>query len=156
MEEVREYLISLICASIICSIVKLLIPHSGKMKSIIHIMCGLFMGITALSPVINLKLPDYHTHILTVYDTANQISREAAQTRTENMARIIKDQTEAYILEKADSLDMDVAVEVKLNEELLPERVVVVGAVAPYDRKILENYIQQTLDVPEEQQLWKN
>lgn len=156
MAGIKGYIISIISVSIVCSIVSQIIPRSRKMAGIIKVVCGLLMGITVLSPAINLNLPDYKTHIRSVYETANQISKEAIHTTREDIAGIIKEETEAYILNKASSLDMDVAVEVNLNEELLPESVVVVGVVAPYDKEVLENYIQQTLDVPEEQQLWRN
>ncbi len=157
MEGIRYYILSFVCAAIICSIIKLLVARTGKIASLMNIVCGLFIGITALSPIMDFKLPDYNSNIQNVYETANQISQEAVFTTREDIAGIITEETQAYILEKASSLDMDVVVEVNLNEEdLIPESVVVVGPVAPYEKKLLANYIQQTLDIPEERQQWKN
>ena len=156
MDDFRKYILSVVSAAMICSIVMNLSVRAGKSSGLINIVCGLFLATTVLMPIMNIELPDYYFRIQSIYETANHISQKASDTARENMASIIKEKTRTYILEKASSLNMDIDVEVNLDDEdLTPVGVVVTGTVSPYERTLLLDYIHKSLDIPEEQQQWK-
>lgn len=155
MEDLRQYILSLIGAALICCVAKNLVGASGKSKEVIHIVCGIFMAITALSPIVKIEIPDLSSYVQPVFSTATEISHDAAESAKEDRADIIKEQTRAYILEKANSRNMDVDVEVTLDEEnLIPSSITIIGSISPYDKAVLSDYIQKTFDIPEVQQRW--
>lgn len=155
MEGFRQYILSLIGAALVCGVVKNLVGTCGKNEEIIHIICGIFMAITALSPVVRIEIPDLSSYVQPFFSTAAEVSREAKESSKEDQADIIKEQTRAYILEKANSHNMDVDVEVALDEEsLVPRGITIFGSISPYDKTLLGNFIRKTLDIPEGQQRW--
>ena len=155
MDNLRRYIVSLICAALICSIVKILAGGIKASNIIINIVCGLFMMITVLSPVLDFEIPDLNSVFQPVYSEAVKISTDAMEASREDMAVIIKEETRAYILEKANLNNMDIDVEVKLDEQgLVPCGVTITGQVSPYDKTVLTNYIYRTLNIPEEAQKW--
>jgi cell division protease FtsH len=72
------------------------------------------------------------------------------------LEEIIKTKTQAYVLDKADSLGLDLEVEITVdNSELpVPVSVVLTGAAAPYAKARLSNIIANDLAVPKEAQIW--
>ena len=72
------------------------------------------------------------------------------------IAASIKAQTEAYILDKAASLNATVTAEVVVTEENIPQvdTVRLTGAVAPYARGQLAAWMEQTLGIDREKQIW--
>ncbi len=155
MEDLRQYILSLIGAALICCVVQNLIATSSSSKEVVHIICGVFMAITALSPIVKIEIPDLTSYIQPFFSTATEISNNAAESSREDMAVIIKKETRAYILEKADSYNMDIDVEVDLDEErLVPDGITITGSVSPYDKVLLSDFIRKTFDIPEGQQQW--
>ena len=73
------------------------------------------------------------------------------------MSAIIKDRTEAYILDKAASMGLSLRVEVILSEEEIPKPITVKlwGTVPPYTKTRLRNWMEDTLGIGEEDQLWQ-
>ena len=69
-------------------------------------------------------------------------------------AAIITQQTQSYILDKADTLGVCLEVGVELNEEMVPWRVTMTGEAPPYARQRLEGIIQDDLGIPAERQVW--
>ena len=70
--------------------------------------------------------------------------------------RSIKQELEAYILDKAAALDLKIRVNVKLDDHPLPgpESVVIEGTVPPYQKQVLEDILQSELGISKENQQW--
>ena len=79
---------------------------------------------------------------------------EAQAEASAQMAAIITQQTQSYILDKADTLGVCLEVGVELNEEMVPWRVTMAGEASPYARQRLEGIIQDDLGIPAERQVW--
>ncbi len=155
MDNLRQYILSLICAALICSIIKILAGSTRGSSGILNVLCGLFMAITVLSPAVDFEIPDISLTFQSIYSDANKLSVAAMNNSKEDMAEIIKSETRAYILEKANLNNMDIDVEVKLDDQgLVPSGVIITGQVSPYDKTVLTNYIHRMLDIPEEAQKW--
>lgn len=155
MEEIRRYLLSLITASLVCSLVRRLLVGKSQIKGITDMICGLFLGITILTPLVHVKIPDFRTYAQSyVYDA--EIAAEAGrQNASQQLQGIIKQEVESYILEKAHARDLILSVDVQINEHTgIPTGVEIKGDVSPYDRNVLSEYISQTFDIPEESQKW--
>lgn len=72
------------------------------------------------------------------------------------LAESISQGTEAYILEKAKGMNVELAVEVELSDDEIPVPVAVslTGQVAPYVKTVLSDTISQDLNIPKEKQIW--
>ena len=154
MDGLRQYILSLICAAFVCGVLKTLMRRSKSTTRLANIVCGLFLAITAISPIIDIQIPDFNTDISSVYKDAVEIASDGWRASQMDMAEIIKEETSTYILEKAKLHNMDVDVEVVLDDQDVPKGVIISGAVSPYDKSVLGSYIDTMLNIPEEQQLW--
>ena len=56
MQGIREYLLSITSAAIICAVAKHIIGEKGRSSKIIYVVTGLFMAITLISPVLNFRM----------------------------------------------------------------------------------------------------
>ena len=155
MDGLQQYVMSLVGAALICSVVKNLVGGSSRFKEVIRVVCGVFMVITAISPLMAVRIPDFDSYIQPIFDTGWKISNDAVNASKAEMVDIIKEETRAYILEKANSRNVDIDVEVGLDEEVLvPTEVIITGRVSPYDKALISKYILETLNIPEGQQRW--
>ena len=119
-------------------------------------MCAVFMIFTAISPLVNVRIGDFAGYI---QDRSPQIEsaicagQEAAHTA---ISEIIKQQTQAYILNKAKQLEADIFADVEMNhyDPYVPESVRISGSVSPYAKQRLKQYIAEELGISEEQQTW--
>ena len=155
MDGLQQYVMSLVGAALICSVVKNLVGGASRFKEVIRVVCGVFMVITAISPLMAVRIPDFDSYIQPIFDTGWKISNDAVNASKAEMVDIIKEETRAYILEKANSRNVDIDVEVGLDEEVLvPTEVIITGRVSPYDKALISKYILETLNIPEGQQRW--
>lgn len=156
MSHVREYLLSMITASIICVIVRALTEKKGVSSTIIQFVSAIFLVITILSPWKQGSMIDFSKNIEKYSDDVQLIVNEgvsAAQTET---AAIIKREMEAYIVDKAKSLGVILEAEVTLCEDTSEraESVIITTNTSPYLKQRISQYISEDLGIPEDCQLW--
>ena len=155
MEEIRQYFLSIVAAALICSILKLLLGEKTGYGSIVTLICGVFMAVTVISPWIRLEFVDFTSYKIEIKNHAHDISESGKKAAEMELRTIIMDQTETYILDKAASIDASVQVDVILhNEEPVPASVVITGDISPYTKTVLSNFMEDTLDISEDAQIW--
>ena len=156
MEDVRGYILTVIAAAMICGILNTIMDKKGTMTAAVKMLTGLFMAVAVLSPWIHLRVNDFQD--LTTYweASASDAAAQGEKMAQEATAAIIKQQTEAYILDKAASLELDIDVEVRLGSDnpLIPEKVIIRGSASPYGKGRLCQWIAEDLGIPEENQIW--
>ena len=157
MDSIRQYILSISAAALLCSIVKALVGKKTGNGMVVELICGTFMAVTLLSPWLDWNIQDITLYTDGIKSDAATIS-ELAQERTEaEIRKIIKDESEAYILDKASSMEMDITVEVILQEtDPIPVCAVIAGNVSPYNRTVLSQYIENTLAITEDAQVWNS
>ena len=71
-------------------------------------------------------------------------------------AELIKQNVQAYILDKAKELHAPITVQVVLQEigEPLPQTVILTGRVSPYAKAQLQRMMEEDLGIAKEQQQW--
>lgn len=157
MERIGQYLMTVAAAALICGVINGLLKKESTYAAIVKLICGLFLTVSILSPLTDFEIGDinlYADEFFAEAEAASAMGKNAAQS---SMAKIIKQETEAYILDKATCLGMKVQVNVVLSADQLPipEGVRITGSVSPYGKKVLSRYIIDELNIPEENQLWK-
>ena len=157
MDSLRKYLLSLIAAAVIVSIVMAVVNKKQVNGAIIKLLCGLFLTFTLLSPLVKvqiLELQDFYTGIFANGDVIVAYGKKMAQQST---GEIIKADLEAYILDKASKLQLDVEVCLVLSDALypVPETVTITGEISPYSKKVMQEFLSDEIGIPEEKQIWQ-
>ncbi len=156
MHGVREYLLSVTSAAVICAIAKHIVGDKGSVGKIISVVTGLFLCVTLISPVIHVRLDDIEDYFEEFSWEAGIISANGTEMANEELTRIIKQQSEAYILDEAERLGTQMDVEVTLSDSdpPVPYRVRIQGSVSPYQKQCIRQYITDYLGIPQENQIW--
>ena len=156
MGGIKQYLLSVMAAAIISALVITIIGKKGAHAAIVKLLTGLFLAMTVVSPWTKLQINDLSSYLEGISHEADSISSEAIALISEERASIIKKEIEAYILDKAALLELDIKVDVELSGEdpPIPHTVTISGAVSPYAKQRLQSIISDELGVPKEQQSW--
>lgn len=153
MRQLGEYVVTLTAAALICSIL-LSLMGDGAMKAIIRLFCGIFLTVTAISPLTKLEVPD----LTNLFGEYSQAGTAAVAMGTDLAGKaemmIIKDQVEAYILDKATGLGLEVQTEVTLSEEGVPESVRIWPEPTAEGKEQLSRILAEDLGIPKESQQW--
>lgn len=158
METVREYILSVVSSAAICGCLIMLTDGKSMSGKIIKTLCGIYMAFVMVAPLRSVDF-SYYTDYFSGFSQQAQdaVSHGEAIALAEQQA-FIKSQTEAYIINKAESLGADVSVSVTLNEGIppTPSQITIRGAVSPYVKKMLSDYIKEQIGIPEEAQSWQS
>ena len=156
MDNVRQYLISIIAAIMFSSIATLIAEKNGTLSTSIKLITGLFLTLTIIAPWINVRVGDITTYFSDVDSQAESLALHGEDIAIAETKDIIKSNLEAYILDKASALDLDIQAEIFMSEGDLyaPSFVALKGAVSPYAKRRLEQIISDDLGIPKENQTW--
>lgn len=156
MSDVRGYLLSIVAASFLVSLVSVF-PQKKTFQRVIVLCGGLFILVTLLRPIISFRFGDLRKY-LDRYEVDESLISDALEESQNESARLITEQTEEYILDKAAELGMTLSVEVSLatltGSYQYPYSVTLEGSCTQEQRTALAVYISQTLGIPEERQIW--
>ena len=116
MEAVRAWLTSVVLVSVLLSAAQSLIPP-GTVRKAAGFTGGPISGARLLRPVLGADLEHLELDFDHYQAAVEERQEELADTQTEAMASIIAEQTEAYILDKAGELGLEVTVRVETRTE---------------------------------------
>lgn len=156
MESLGQYIISLCTAGILCALVQHIASKHEAHRKLISFLCGICMLITAIVPWFTFRFSDLGSFTGALQTQSEQAVTQGQQLAEKAMTDIIKSQSEAYILNKATSMGLTIHAEVHLQQTLpyAPDYVTLSGPAAPLAKNKLASYIQDTLGIPKEKQLW--
>ena len=155
MSQIREYVLGILAAAMICGIV-LCFAEKSKEGPLLKLICGLVLTFSLAEPVLNIRSGDWKSLGLDFQMEADEAA-EAGRVQGENKVReLIKQETEAYIMDKARELDLHIGAEVILSDQALPApaAVTITGTLPPYGKAKLSRIIQEELGIPREKQTW--
>lgn len=155
MDMIREYAVSIIAAALLCSIVANL-PNSGTVKSIVRMVCGMILTLTMIAPLRKVDLSLQYPVTSFFPDAAAEASAAGEDLSRKAIQKIIKEKSEAYILDKAAELHADITAEVILTTEELPvpEAAVISGSISPYAKQQLGKLLETQLGIAKERLEW--
>lgn len=156
MGWVKQYILSVVAAAIICAIIKTLADGKSTPSYIIKLLAGLFVALTVIAPVAKLELRDITDYVQNFQISADAAVQSGISYSVTELSAIIKGRTQAYILDKAQSLGAEIVADVHLNDDLppVPCTVTLTGQVSPYVKERLTQYIADDLGIAEENQEW--
>ena len=155
MDGIRQYIFTVIAAALLCGVLSSIF-HQGKSKDLLRILCGIFLAFTVLKPITGADLSKLLEESLFFESDAEQTAALGENMAHQAMTELIKEKSQAYILDKAAELDASITAEVTVSEEETPKplSVVISGQVSPYNRKKLESILETDLGIAKENQVW--
>lgn len=156
MTWIRQYILSITGASLICAAIKMLVGNKGTSALVIRMTTGLFLTIVLIAPIVRIDFAELQYQFDDVATGSSTIIDSGINYALEETSAIIKAKTEAYILDKAASMGAALNVQVSVDDSYppLPTAVFLNGQVAPYAKERLTHYIADELGIPEARQIW--
>ena len=156
MAGVKEYIFTICGASLICAIARKFLGDKGSTAGIGKMIIGLFLLVTIVKPVLNLRFNELQDLSLGAQTDAIDAVWQGEEFAKQQMAAIIKERTAAYILQKAQQLDVSLEVEVQVSDDEVPvpEKVIIAGNISSFAKQQLQLLIEQELGISKECQVW--
>lgn len=156
MEGIKAYLLSVCSTALICAIGNRFLGSRESSAGIGRLLIGSFLILTVLNPIFELNLDTFENFRLHAQTDAMLAVRRGEENTHQEMAEIIKNRTAAYILQRAQELHVNLAIEVIVSEDAIPspKMVYLSGTVAPFAKKRLQQIIEQDLGISKECQIW--
>jgi hypothetical protein len=156
VEVLRQYILSVLAASIICAIAVKLAGKQGFPSASIKLTAALFLIITAISPLVTLRLDGITSYFGDLSASADAIIESGENAASKEASKIISERVAAYILDKAASYGMEISVSTQFSdaETIVPDMVVIEGNASPYAKQRLQQVIAEDLGIPKENQIW--
>ena len=154
--SIKSYILSIVIASAVCAITTGLVNTNTFTGKICSMLGGVLLVVTVISPLIHIRFQSVKEYWSGISQESKQYVSEGESAAQQEVAAIIKTQTETYILDKANSMGLEIAVEVELDARnySIPCGVQITGDASPYAKSILCAYIEENLGIPKENQLW--
>lgn len=156
MYDFGEYILMVGLGAVLVSILNRFLDNKSSTGNLCRMICGLFLAFTVLKPFVQLDLGRLETIAQAYSVTADAAAAQGEVLANEAAREIIKQKTEAYILDKAGLYDCHLHVEIAIGEgnPPVPESVVIHGDASPYARMSLQRLIAEDLNIPKEHQKW--
>jgi len=153
MDGINQYILTVTVAAVLCCIVCAL----TKKNKIIKLLTGIFMIITVIQPLIYFRFTQWSDFASEIYADASAAAAAGEKSSDQELRALITSRTEAYILDKANSLSLNLEVEVTLRDENppVPGTVTLKGAASPYAKQCMMTYLCETLGIHKEGIYWK-
>ena len=151
----REYFLSVICCAILCSIIRAVTDKKSTSGKLLKLISGVVLTFTVLAPVAEVKLEEISFYLSDLSAEGEAVASMGRAHAVDAMEAIIKQETEAYILDKANALHIELEVHVCLDEDMKPSAVNLTGKIPESERKQLAHIIARDLGIAKEDQHWK-
>ncbi len=152
MDEIRIYLLRIIAAAILCSVVTSLC-NASKFSSLIRMILGIVMAISVLQPILNIDVSRLSMNIQSITDGGETIITQGRETAQRALSAIVSEGIGEYIEEKARQLGADIAVHVDVKDGA-PVGVFLEGDASPYIRSQLSAWILTEIGLEKEALNW--
>lgn len=156
MEGLFSDILSVIGGAMVCGVILSLVPK-GPFEALLKMICGLFLTLCLLYPLIHFPYPTIPDDWL----SEEGFSPEEASSLGEEFARrelcqCIKREAEEYILDKAAAMNVLLSADVSLSDSEIPvpAAVTVYTSADPSTREVLSQFLSEDLGISKENQLW--
>ena len=156
MDGLRTYVLHITATALICTVILRFSWGNGAVKMIIKLLCGIVLLFSMIQPLKQFDFAFVESFAAGFQEEADRAVQWGENAASESWAESICQGTEAYILEKAKTMKVDLTVEVELSDDEIPIPVAVslTGDVSPYVKSVLSDTISQDLNIPKERQKW--
>ena len=156
MDNIRQYIFTSICMSILCGLVTELFANNAAYQKLLKFAAGMLMTVVAITPLTGKNIWQSDFLSANLHREA-QHTLAAGQEQADGMLRqIITERTQAYILDKAVSMGAELSAEVFLTDTTppTPEAIILDGEASPYVKKRLTAMLVSDLAISEDKLQW--
>lgn len=156
MSRISQYLLSVIATALIVSISNILIENKGAIGSTLKLVTGLVLAMVIVSPWADFRIGDLeYLHSDAQREAAYHVFEGQNIAQSEISAYIIA-QTQAYILDKALILGLDISADVTLKEDGYQsiDTIRITGSASPYAKKRMTQIICEDFGITEDCLIW--
>lgn len=156
MSALTKYLYGILCAAVICTVITALTPKSKSAGKLIRMLCGLFLLLSILKPIGNIDLSNIGDFADSLQTDSERIVAQGVEASAQSLRSVIKEECEAYVMEKAMQMGAEISVEIVIAEgnTPVPTDATVTGTVSPYAKQRLAVILAEDLNIPKERQKW--
>ena len=156
MDWVKEYILNIVAVGMITAICITLVQKNTSAGMIIKMLGGIFLVITLISPLVKIRFDDLGVLWEQISAEGDLLAQEGNDSTQEALSTVIKEDLEAYILDKADELGLTLKVTVQMDQHnaVMPQTVKLQGAASPYQKRLLSAFMEEELGITEAQQEW--
>ena len=157
-DAIRGYLLSIVAVCLLTALARSLIPEGG-VRRVSSVVCALLLVLCALSPLLQLDIDAVAQSLARIQMENETLRTGVAVKNRELVSQIIKQNTQAYILDKAASMGLTLQAEVEMHDGgdyPYPYRVTLSGMCTEAKRQALTRYIEENLAIPAERQAWND
>lgn len=154
MDPLGSYILSVVTAAILCALVTAIAGKKTGAGAMIKMLAGLFLTLTVIRPVAQGKVEDFLSFTEALQLEAADTAAVGTAYYQNSLVEGIKERTRTYILDKAQTLNAQVTVDVRLDERNLPYEVAIQGPASREAREALEAWLTTDLAIPKERQIW--
>lgn len=121
-----------------------------------RMLVGIFMMFTIISPLTHVRIGSIEDWLEHSRMDAQSAVAQGEKLAQDALRQRIQEHTEAYILNKARQLGVQLQVQVTVSNDSIPTptEVCLVGAVSPHAKAKLQQILAEDLGIPKENQLW--
>ena len=156
MESLGTYILSVTVAAILFGVLQSLHVKKSGSAVLLQLIGGLFLAFTAISPITDITLDTLFDMPLDLSVQGDALAAQGHEFTTEQLQGIIKEQCEAYILDKAKFYQAALDVEITLTQDEIPvpSAVRLQGAISPYAKTAMQAWLCDEMGISKENQLW--
>ena len=156
MEALGKYILSVTSAAILFGILQSLLGKKGNSAALLRLIGGIFLAFTVISPVTDVDLGRILDPAWDYTAQGSSIAAGGYAVSQNQLHSIIKERCRTYILDKAISYNAQLEVEVELTQDEIPVPAAVRlrGSISPYGKQALQQWLQDVMGIPKENQQW--
>lgn len=156
MDGIREYLLGVVAAALMCGVVTSFLGNKGMLGAVIKLLSGLLMVLVVVRPWVSISLDKWFDWTENVMADGQEFVLSGEAMAKDAYRAGIKQQLEAYIVDEAKALDCTITAEVILTDEAIPapQSVALYGSISPYARRVLSDILTEDLGIKQEDQIW--
>lgn len=156
MAEVGGYFLRIISVALICAILTSLQSSGTGASRLIQLVAGLVLSLCVVTPLGGLSFTNFPESWDLEIDQGTHVVSDGKNMAWNEQAEIISKQTEAYILDKANDMGLEVEVSVTLEGDTWPVPVAVLlsGRASPYHRRSMEDMLSRDFGLARENVRW--
>lgn len=156
MDGIREYLIGVVAAALLCGILTSLTGTKGTVGIAVKLVSGLLMLLAVIRPWTSISFDGLFGWAEDITADGTGFVASGEMMADEVYRASIKQQMEAYIVDEAKALNCNLVVEVILSDDEMhvPVQVRLTGEVSPYARQTLTSMMTERLGIKREDLIW--
>ena len=156
MSKLGAYMLSVIAGAMVLGILNSMLDRKGSAGTLLRLMGGLFLTFTVIQPIAGFDfsaVTAFWEDFSLAGETAAALGQSLAE---EELAAVIKERAETYILDKAKAYEAELTVEVMLSDDTtpVPTGVTLRGSISPYAKAQLQKILEDDLGIAKEDQQW--